>query len=161
MRKRLAKKPELAEHLIPKWPVGCRRLTPGIGFLEALCEDNVNPIFSDIAAIDETGIITKDGKREEYDVIICATGFDVSYGARFDLVGRNGAVLDAKYADNPISYMAIAVPGFPVSRRSGRGSWILLTFSASCRTTSASMARTHLSEQAVSFQRPNSRATTS
>lgn len=48
-------------------------MTPGIGYLEALCEDNVNPIFEDIASIDESGITTADGDRKEYDVIICAT----------------------------------------------------------------------------------------
>lgn len=99
MQDRLARKPELAEHLIPKWvrcqvpfecneprraltlassrffcqPVGCRRLTPGIGFLEALCEDNVEAIFSDISRVDETGIWTVDGRYQEYDAIICAT----------------------------------------------------------------------------------------
>ncbi|KAL7003924.1 hypothetical protein EMMF5_006527 [Cystobasidiomycetes sp. EMM_F5] len=113
MRKRLARKPELAEHLIPKWPVGCRRLTPGIGFLEALCEDNVDPIFSDIAEITADGVTTKDGQHITYDVIICATGFDVSYGARFPFEGRNGAKLDEEYSRNPTSYMAIATPGFP------------------------------------------------
>lgn len=44
MRKSLAKKPELAGQLIPAWDVGCRRLTPGVGYLEALCEDNVEVI---------------------------------------------------------------------------------------------------------------------
>ena len=59
MRSRLAKKPWIADHckkfylvserdldlnsyaVIPGFPVACRRLTPGPGYLEALCEDNV------------------------------------------------------------------------------------------------------------------------
>jgi len=59
MKKRLAKKPWIAEHcasetlvsqctrcsflslVIPDFPINCRRLTPGSSYLEALCEDNV------------------------------------------------------------------------------------------------------------------------
>jgi hypothetical protein len=59
MLEKLAKKPWIAEHrkktlsvhgvfthgiiilVIPEFGVACRRLTPGPGYLEALCEDNV------------------------------------------------------------------------------------------------------------------------
>lgn len=41
--------------------------------MEALCEDDVSPIFQDIASIDETGITTADGTHEAFDAIICAT----------------------------------------------------------------------------------------
>lgn len=58
MKQRLAKKPWIADHsaytlcpcvrfiraiprVVPSFPVACRRLTPGPGYLEALCEDNV------------------------------------------------------------------------------------------------------------------------
>lgn len=81
MKARLVKKPSLAEHLIPDWPVGCRRLTPGVGFLESLCEDNCDAIFSDIAEITPDGITTIDGEHKEYDIILCAT---VSCNLSFD-----------------------------------------------------------------------------
>jgi hypothetical protein len=41
MIQRLASKPWIAEHLIPDFAICCRRLTPGPGYLEALCQDNV------------------------------------------------------------------------------------------------------------------------
>jgi len=40
MRKRLEKKPELLDKLVPDFSPNCRRLTPGPGYLEALTEDN-------------------------------------------------------------------------------------------------------------------------
>jgi hypothetical protein len=40
MKTKLAKKEGLYEMLEPSWSPGCRRLTPGPGFLEALVEDN-------------------------------------------------------------------------------------------------------------------------
>ena len=36
MRERLAAKPEIADFLVPSFAVGCRRTTPGPGYLEAL-----------------------------------------------------------------------------------------------------------------------------
>jgi cation diffusion facilitator CzcD-associated flavoprotein CzcO len=69
MRKRLAKKPELAEFLIPDWELGCRRLTPGIGYLEALCEDNVDVVTTGIKAFTPTGLEMEDGEKRDYDAI--------------------------------------------------------------------------------------------
>jgi cation diffusion facilitator CzcD-associated flavoprotein CzcO len=60
--------------VIPSFAVACRRLTPGAGYLEALCEDNVDFIHSPIKRITPTGIETEDGDVKELDVIICATG---------------------------------------------------------------------------------------
>lgn len=70
MRRSLAKKPELAELLVPSFGVGCRRITPGPGYLEALCQDNVNVVQQRIVAADETGVIAGDGVHREVDAII-------------------------------------------------------------------------------------------
>lgn len=43
MKKRLEKKPEIFDQILPSFPPGCRRLTPGPGYLEALVEPNVLP----------------------------------------------------------------------------------------------------------------------
>ena len=40
MKKRLIKKPELLQDLVPDFSPNCRRLTPGPGYLEAITEDN-------------------------------------------------------------------------------------------------------------------------
>ena len=40
--------------VIPDFPVACRRLTPGPGYLEALCEDNVSYTFSLLDYVDLT-----------------------------------------------------------------------------------------------------------
>ncbi|KAL8283247.1 hypothetical protein RQP46_006025 [Phenoliferia psychrophenolica] len=113
MRQRLAAKPELAEQMIPNWDLGCRRLTPGIGYLEALCDDKVECIMEGIESIDATGITSVSGVHRDYDVVVCATGFDVSFGSRFPFVGRNGRELDKKFAESPEGYMAMTFAGFP------------------------------------------------
>lgn len=73
MKKSLAKKPNLAATLIPQFGVGCRRLTPGVGYLEALSENNVDAITQDITKVTVGGLIAEDGIERQVDCIICAT----------------------------------------------------------------------------------------
>ncbi|KAJ6190510.1 hypothetical protein N7519_000531 [Penicillium mononematosum] len=103
-----------AELLIPSFPVGCRRQTPGPGFLEAIIQDNVELRWDDISNITERGILTRSGVELEYDIIVCATGFDTSFKPSFPLVGRNGVNMAEKWEkDVPKAYMGMCVPDFP------------------------------------------------
>lgn len=115
VEKKLAKKPHIAKALIPSFAVGCRRLTPGPGYLEALCEDHVDFIPTAIERITATGIQCKDGTCREYDTIVCATGFDTSYRPRIPIVGRNGNNLqDLWDAPAPPHYLSmLAGPDHP------------------------------------------------
>lgn len=66
------------EKLFPSFLPGCRRMTPGDGYLEALVKDNVECVFQGIDKIVPEGLITSDDKQlHEVDILICATG--VSY----------------------------------------------------------------------------------
>lgn len=105
--------PELCEKLIPKWELGCRRVTPGDGYLEAFTQDNVHLTNSEISHISSIGIHTADGKLHELDVIVCATGFDVSQIPSFPVVGRNGVTLAEKWKTEPESYISVACPDMP------------------------------------------------
>lgn len=114
MAAKLAKKPELAKILTPKFAVGCRRLTPGNGFLESLCEDHVTVVSNPIERITEKGVVTKDGNEYEADAIVCATGFDVSLLPRFPFIGKNGADLKERWSKGPVDgYMSLMVDGYP------------------------------------------------
>ena len=68
--------PYLESKLIPQWSVGCRRITPGINYLESLSKDNVKVVYGEINEITERGCKGDDGKEYPVDVLICATGFD-------------------------------------------------------------------------------------
>ena len=113
MRTKLAKKPEILDAIIPTWLPGCRRLTPGPGYLEALVEDNVDFITDSIVKITPEGILTADGQERKVDAIVCATGFDTSYTPRFPMIGRNGITLSEQWASAPSAYMSLATPNFP------------------------------------------------
>jgi cation diffusion facilitator CzcD-associated flavoprotein CzcO len=114
MKRKLASKPEIAEAIIPKdFAVGCRRPTPGNGYLEALCEDNVEVVLEGIAEITPSGIRTVDGKEHHVDVIVCATGFDVSWKPAYPTIGRGNKSLSEEWKDIPSTYLSITVPHFP------------------------------------------------
>jgi cation diffusion facilitator CzcD-associated flavoprotein CzcO len=114
MRRKLEKKPWVGDLIIPKdFAIGCRRPTPGNGYLEALCEDNVTVIQNAIAEITPRGIRTADGVEHEADVIICATGFDVSWKPYYPTIGRQGRSLSEEWKDAPSTYLSITVPHFP------------------------------------------------
>lgn len=113
MKRRLEKKTQIAEHLIPEFPPLCKRLTPGPGYLEALVADNVEVIPTPISHIDATGITTADGVHREVDSIICATGFDTSYRGRFPIYGRGGVNYQDRNQKIAESYLSLALDGFP------------------------------------------------
>ena len=113
MRQKLASKPGLYEALEPRFTPGCRRLTPGPGYLEALVQDNVSLIKSGIVKITKDGIITEDGAHSKVDAIACATGFDCSHIPRFPILGRDGTNLATKWKQRSVAYLSHSVPGFP------------------------------------------------
>ncbi|POR31118.1 Putative sterigmatocystin biosynthesis monooxygenase stcW [Tolypocladium paradoxum] len=114
MRDKLARKPEIADIIVPKnFAVGCRRPTPGNGYLEALCEDNVSVVSSSITEITPKGIKTAEGVEHEFDIIVCATGFDVSWRPQYPTIGRNGVSLSKYWQDVPNTYLSVTVANFP------------------------------------------------
>lgn len=116
MRARLAKKPELIPRLVPEFALGCRRFTPGDGYLEALCADNASVHTQGVARVEPDGVILQDGTKLQLDVLVCATGFNTSFLPPFTLTGQNGTVLNELWkAENagPTSYLGVAAPQCP------------------------------------------------
>ncbi|KAK7206465.1 hypothetical protein BZA70DRAFT_274294 [Myxozyma melibiosi] len=113
MEVKLANRPDIFKALIPSFPPGCRRLTPGPGYLNSLVQPNVNFITTGIDHITETGLVTVDGVHREVDALICATGFDTTYTGRFPIKGRNGKLLNDHWTPYPSSYLSITTDGFP------------------------------------------------
>ncbi|KAK6386901.1 hypothetical protein LTS17_000165 [Exophiala oligosperma] len=113
MKQRLRGNEELCGNLIPKFHVGCRRFTPGDGYLESLLEPNVTVVTCEIDRVTETGIYLIDGRHFDLDAIICATGFDCSHRPPFPIIGRKERNLSEYWKHEPLHYMSVAAPGFP------------------------------------------------
>jgi hypothetical protein len=68
MADKLGNDPDLCDKLIPKWDLGCRRVTPGQGYLESFLLPNVGLTQSPIKEVTEHTILTEDGKEQHFDV---------------------------------------------------------------------------------------------
>lgn len=105
--------PYLESKLVPDWSVGCRRLTPGINYLESLSNKKVKVVYGEIDQITEKGCKCDDNREYPVDVLICATGFDTSFRPRFPLIGPTGSNLQDEWAKEAKGYMGVAAPNFP------------------------------------------------
>ncbi|KAJ4298153.1 hypothetical protein N0V90_006052 [Kalmusia sp. IMI 367209] len=117
MKKRIAKKAELLDGLIPDFAPHCRRLTPGPGYLESLTEENVDFVKIPIKRFTEGGIETEDGKQYQFDAILCATGANTDLVPPFSIKARGVDLAEAwkpggKYG-HPYTYFGYSTPGFP------------------------------------------------
>jgi hydroxyversicolorone monooxygenase len=82
--------------------------------LQAIQQANVDIIREPIDGIRAEGIMTSDGVLHELDAIICATGFDTSFSARYDIIGRNQRSLkDLWSKTTPEAYLGLAISGYP------------------------------------------------
>ncbi|PVH67865.1 flavin-binding monooxygenase [Cadophora sp. DSE1049] len=113
MRARLGKKPEIAYKLMPSFAPGCRRLTPGPGYLEALVEDNVEFITDEIDCVTEQGLRLASGREVPLDALVCATGFDLSASASFNAIGKDEVVLATKSQPYLKTYLRCTTDDFP------------------------------------------------
>lgn len=113
MKTKLAYNERLTKALIPEFGVGCRRPTPGNGFLEALGKPNVKVATDAISEIVPEGVKLSTGEVIKIDTFICATGFDISFFPRFKMTGRQGAVLSEQWRTKPEAYFSLAAENFP------------------------------------------------
>jgi len=107
--------PEMQTKLIPHHKPLVRRLVVDNGFYDALHRDNVNLITDTIDHISERGIVLKNSKEHEYDIIVLAGGFKVAkYFWPVKYVGRDGKSLEDLWSkDGARSYLGLSIPYFP------------------------------------------------
>ena len=79
MANKLQHKPDLCDKLIPKWELGCRRITPGPGYLESFLLPNCSLTNSATARVTDNAIITADGEVFECDVSKCSQAVETVY----------------------------------------------------------------------------------
>lgn len=113
MTSRLADRPDIAERITPSFAVGCRRLTPGLGFLEALTKENVDFIGTGIEKVVSDGIVLTNGSKVGLDALVCATGFNAAHAPPFPVTGSRSTDMASKFVPYPKSYMSLAMTDFP------------------------------------------------
>lgn len=115
------KRPELAELLAPEKPpyyFGTKRATLEQRYYEIYNSENVDLIDAKANPIEKVvsnGVITKDGKLRELDVLIFATGFDSVTGGilSIDIKGVDGLSLKQKWKNGTYTHLGMMTAGFP------------------------------------------------
>ncbi len=110
--------PAVAADLVPvDHPIGAKRICTDAGYYATFNRDNVRLVNLRREPIDA---ITPDGVRTgaatyPCDVLIFATGFDALTGAltRIDPCGPGGERLRDIWADGPLTFLGLMVPGLP------------------------------------------------
>jgi cation diffusion facilitator CzcD-associated flavoprotein CzcO len=115
--KRQVKDPVVRDKLTPRYGLGCKR--PGFSndYLRTFNRPNVHLETAPIAAIGRDAVVTADGARGPFDVLILATGFKVFEPGNmpaFPVRGAGGRDLETFWAENRYqAYEGVSVPGFP------------------------------------------------
>ncbi|KAF2094220.1 FAD/NAD(P)-binding domain-containing protein [Rhizodiscina lignyota] len=113
MSEQLGQDPFLTKKMIPEFALGCRRMTPGSGYLQSLRADNVQVVTESAVRLTEKGIVDESGVEHEVDVVVCATGFDTSFSPHFKVTGRTGVTIQDQFGDFPQGYLGIMAENFP------------------------------------------------
>ncbi|KAK1763980.1 FAD/NAD(P)-binding domain-containing protein [Phialemonium atrogriseum] len=102
--------------IVPDFPLGCKRRIYDPGYLASLRRDNVELLPEGIKKITTTGIISENGKEEDFDAIVMATGFEVqSFLAPMEVIGKTNCTLQEQWDKDrgAQAYMGTFVHNFP------------------------------------------------
>jgi len=112
--KRHVKDPDEVKAAIPDYRLLCNRLLLSNDWYPTIGRDNVHLIGSAVDRVDETGVVTADGRHIDADVIVWCTGFKASeFLSPITITGRDGIDLHQQWQRGPAAYLGITVPNFP------------------------------------------------
>ncbi|MFC8042151.1 NAD(P)-binding protein [Nocardia sp. NPDC057353] len=115
MSAQLADSPELRAAVIPRYPVGAKRVFRDNGaWLRTLRAPHVELVTDPIAELTPGGVRTADGRHHALDVLVYGTGFQGSrFLAPMTVTGRGGLDLHAHWDGDARAYLGCTVPQFP------------------------------------------------
>jgi cation diffusion facilitator CzcD-associated flavoprotein CzcO len=109
--------PALRARLVPPYPLGCKRIIYSNDYYPAICAPTSELVTDRIVRITPAGIVTADaeGRTAEraFDVLVCATGFDVQHSVVLPITGPGGRTLADAWARGPEAHLGLTVAGFP------------------------------------------------
>jgi len=106
--------PDLRARLTPDHRAACKRLIVAEDFYGAIQRPNASLVSEAIERIEAGGVRTVDRALHDLDVLVLATGFQVDRFLRpMEVVGPTGVKLSETWAERPIAYLSMTVPGLP------------------------------------------------
>jgi cation diffusion facilitator CzcD-associated flavoprotein CzcO len=104
----------LRRKLRPDYQVGCKRVVINTTFYKSIQKPNTALITDGIERITETGIVTKDGKHHDLDVLVLSTGFHAfNFMRPMNLIGRNNLHIDTAWKHKIKAYRSMMLTDYP------------------------------------------------
>ncbi|KOX18406.1 monooxygenase [Saccharothrix sp. NRRL B-16348] len=106
--------PELRDKLTPRYRLGCKRVLFSNEYYPALNRANVHVVAGGPTALRPRAVVDETGNEHEVDVVVYATGFDVTGSFHhIEVEGVDGRLLSDVWRTGASTYQGVAVSGFP------------------------------------------------
>lgn len=95
---------------------GCKRRIFDPDYLKTLHSPKLEVVAQGIKSFDETGIVSSDGTKTEFDIVVLATGFQVQqFLTPMEVYGKAGVSLSQQWKEKrgAQAYMGTYVNNFP------------------------------------------------
>ncbi|TDO51587.1 4-hydroxyacetophenone monooxygenase [Kribbella sp. VKM Ac-2527] len=111
----LADRPDLIEKVTPTFPPFGKRMLLDNGWYKALKKPHVTLVDNGVASVAGNKVSSTGGEAHEVDVLIVATGYDVTrFLSPVEVIGRGGTTIrEAWDGDDSRAYLGTVVPQFP------------------------------------------------
>lgn len=105
----------LRDALLPTYPPYGKRILLDNDWFATLRRPDVELVDGGVAAVDDRGVLSADGRHHELDVLVLATGFETRRMLHpLDVRGRSGVPLREQWGDDDArAYLGVTVPDFP------------------------------------------------
>lgn len=106
--------PDMWEKLTPKYNPGCKRVLVSDDYYPALARDNVQLETRAISNVTKSGIRCEGGEEQDYDLIVCATGFQaLEFMHPIEMYGKDGRALSEVWKSGARAYNGVTVESIP------------------------------------------------
>src|SRR4029079_10309121 len=106
--------PQLRARLTPTYVPLCKRPVMSTTFYKAIQRPDAELVDEAIDHVCPEGVVTRDGRLHELDVLVFATGFHAhAYMQPMPVVGEDGETLERAWQNGPHAYLTVAIPNFP------------------------------------------------
>lgn len=117
LKRQIPDDPELRDRLTPNYGFGCKRPSYSNTYLRTFTRPNVELVTDGIERVTPTGIRTRNGRDQDFDILILATGFKVFEYENlppYPVIGKDGVEIGKFWVERRYqAYEGTSLPQMP------------------------------------------------